>query len=368
MYTWQTPDGSYLALNTTGAGALAYQCPTGVVQPTFQDIFSGPHTFEYMMGGVPVSSWAAGVPYSNAGGFGKAFGSSWYSNWGSTALLEWATQCLPVVALSPVNCRTAGNVSIGENNNLTVAYGNCTIPSPRLAVNPKNQSASVSGMCTEGQRVGTGDIMFGSVGLQAGLLATAMGDTEFNGTSYAVACSIDVAPTLTYRLLTYSRIETSEGQYYAQKYSVTAASRDLCTPQIVDQEGRPISDPPSLSADDIALTNGAAAAWQLLQENQYFDGFWPTLSDVALNWVSPYEPIFNNSANQLEDSLGLASAIALGRYWGLLVDMPSGGYSFNGKMGSTGQRVGPGEAWAVIYILPSLASIFYIIFLLFSKD
>jgi hypothetical protein len=310
------------------------------------------------MGSVPVTKFALGAPYDIGTGYGESFG-AWGNPWEEGELFQWVEQCLPVVGSNPVQCRNAGNLTI-ESDSLTITSGNCTITS-KVSVDTKSHGASVAGLCSDGYRVGAAEILFGSINEQATWLASILHDYNFHDKSYSAVCSIDIAPSLTYRQLNFSRIASSDqGWYYGQIYHVNASSKSICVPMEASGGHQGVIRPSSSLLSDTALINGAAASWQLLEENKSGDGAWPTLLSAISNASIP-NLVFSESLTQLEDILGLSNAIALGVYWGAI---GQSGNDYKGQIAISGVRVGPGEPWAVVYILPSILSIAILIYLL----
>lgn len=76
---------------------------------------------------------------------------------------------------------------------------------------------------------------------------------------------------------------------------------------------------------------------------------------------------FNESQNALEDALGTISGMALGMYWGAQIWNASTGAVeiTNGQGGFSGWRMGSGQAWNVIYAIPTLASAIILSYLLY---
>lgn len=138
----------------------------------------------------------------------------------------------------------------------------------------------------------------GSVNRHASMLASAMNDTSFDPsqTSYAVACSVDIGPSVSYRQLNYSRASSSDwdGQNEAA-YRVTGGSTSCQSPLGIQA-----------ILTNTTLASAATGSWQLLAENRYLDGWWSTLyyytQVVGLRIPdADYQYIFNNSRNGLED-------------------------------------------------------------------
>lgn len=197
-----------------------------------------------------------------------------------------------------------------------------------------------------------------------------MQDHSFNNVtenSYVVACSVDIAPAVSVRLLNYSRTDTESFDYADSPAEFTIAGDNLSTCQPLQCVGDGPVDvvckqPWNISQflTDTALATGAAASLELLTERQYVDGWWPTL--YYFTWNNDESTTWNNSRNTFEDGLGLASAIALGMYWGS--QMPGSiGIAPAGNTSVNGVRVGPGSWWAAFYVLPSAFSIVLLTYL-----
>ena len=325
------------------------------------------------MGSVPVHKTALGAPYSTVfGSFGYSFG-TWGLQQGTSSDFQWAAQCFPSIFQNPVQCQKAGNVTINSNE-ITVNTTTCDITSSVYTVNPQSEGASATGVCTAGNDVGTATIVFGSVNEHAQLLATTMYDTEFDRSqqTYSVVCTVDIAASVSFKLLNYTRATSLTNipenvpfgaiyDTFAVNFVVLAGSPRTCVPTWNLSE----------VLTDVALATGAAASMKLLLEGENLDGWWPTLyyATQALATATGEGSssfAFNNSRNPLEDALGLASAIALGMFWG---SGPSNETLDQwGVAVVNGIRVGPKQWWAIIYIIPSLFSIVILIVLLIQPS
>ncbi len=304
--------------------------------------------------GAPFTAWDWSTP-----GFSSSFGTWPFTDLGTNFL--WASQCFPAVVRNLVQCQKAGSITTTANE-MTVSTTACNITAQILTVDPRTAAASTAGICTAGYAVGKAAIVMGSVNGHAPLLARAMNDTEFDSASslsYSVICSIDIAPAVSFRTLNLTR---AVGQFeledrYGLNY-VVRGSGDMqsCTSAASLADVLP----------DLALATGAAASIQLLSEGANRDGWWPKLY-YASNPGLQFEPehgAFDNSRSALEDIFGLASAIALGLYWG-------GGGEASAQRDQEGViavhavRVGPGAWWALVYILPSAATAVVLFVLLY---
>lgn len=349
---------------------------------------SYPGNIAYTIFGTPIGLTAVGT----AAPFGEDLSTTFGIGVAQAAQthLERSENCLPVLASNPVHCQKAGTVTV-HGNNLTVQAGGCQVSSSVFAVDPSVQGASVAGACTDGLPVGKATLLIGSVNDHANLLAGVMYDysipTEQSWTNYSVACQVDIAPAISFRKVTYS-LYTSNPEYKGEitpsTYYISGDDSTTCTPygrntsfSYSDFNGTWFDYPlqqqlPSQSLllsdfiTDTVLATAASASWQLLNQNNYADGWWATLHSAAVNWRLDYEiqSIFNSS-NPLEHVFGLASGIALSVLWGAI---PNRGEDIvvitSGKSEFIGVRVGPGEWWTIVFAVPSLFSIALLLWLL----
>jgi hypothetical protein len=107
-----------------------------------------------------------------------------------------------------------------------------------------------------------------------------------------------------------------------------------------------------------------------------------TLLNTANNVQPQIGKTFPESQNYLEDSLGQASAIALGLFWGYWQTFQIGGplldglnpidpdnidvFIINGNVSIEGVRAGSGSRVALLYIIPEVFCTGLIIWLLYS--
>lgn len=114
----------------------------------------------------------------------------------------------------------------------------------------------------------------------------------------------------------------------------------------------------------------AFGPWLLLQYSSFFElirPFTPTtqlIPSEAQNtnlWVRKPPFVYANSRNALEDVLGVASALSLAR---TSITGGSGIDHFEGSATIAYSRIGIGEWLALLYILPSLADVVILVWLL----
>jgi hypothetical protein len=351
-FNWQLVDDSIITINTTGSPF----CATQMVRPTLSDsIMSTPYStgYKYNIGGVPVYYTAIGAPYWAGEGFGASFG-SWGLEFGDGQDFLWSSQCFPIMTNNPVQCRVAGNVTVSQNE-VTVSAGNCSVTTPVFTVDPTTQGASAAGACTAGLDVGRATILIGSVNDHATMLASTMNDTTYISSrkAYAISCSVDIAPSISFRSLNYSIANAADfGGADRAGFRVAGDSTQPCEPSIALSQ----------ILTNTTLAIAAAASYQLLAENRYLDGWWSTLYHSA-GWSHDYK--FNNSRYPIEEALGLASGIAYGTYLGTKTpDGIDSEVNYDGQTALNGVRVGSGKWWAMFYILPSVFSIILLVTLL----
>jgi len=147
-------------------------------------------------------------------------------------------------------------------------------------------------------------------------------------------CHVDVAAGIEFRLVNLNS---------TQRQITGVVSNSPCSP--LDASGKTIPLGTFLTTE--ALATMAAGSWQLLAEN-YFDDGWPaTLYRTATqSFANAGNLYFNDSDNSLEDALGLASAIAMGDFYGTAHgDQEKSGVELRGgKLKRTVVRLGSGDA------------------------
>lgn len=395
-FVWQLSNGSYISLNTS----YAPNCESQNILSAFWNVQFTPEGDAYWMGGVPVAPLAAGVPYSiddgfdysfglNSGGYGGQVGLVFTS---SSAEFNWVSQCFPVFATNPVSCRRSGSVTV-SGSTVTVDAGGCEISKSFQNLNTTVDAATVAGVCTNSSpNIGTATIVIGSINayaldlndaMNSGISLTTHGDQPV---SLSVACTVDIASSLGFRLLNFSRIPPQDAPSYTSgtnnpgdtgyPFHVTAAG-NFCTP--ISPHG-PVNISRFLTAS--MLATGGSAAWQLLSENQYTDGRLSTLMNNAINVQPSVGQTFPDSQSYLEDCLGQASAIALGLFWGYASVLQVGGpflseinpidpdnvevYIINGNASLEGVRVGSGNRIALLYIIPEVIAAGLLMWLLYG--
>lgn len=344
------------------------------------------------MGDVQVFQSAAGIPWGQ-NGLDDVFGTVRDSNF------LWASRCLPVLMKNPVRCYAGGQVSFDSDGRLWVSDGTCIYGSSDLAVSPAHDFAAVKGACTQNHTLGTATILFAATNGSpnatrygvvnsfysgyADILASSLGDGPLldtvNDTSiFAAICEVDLTQAAEFRLLNYSHAddfgkqqkigrysETSVNNGYG--YQVQALSNSSC--EMSDITGNPL--PLNEVLSDAALATAAGATWPLLAENMFFDGWFDTLDYVIkqVNYQNASQGggVFRDSTNDLEDALGLATAITIGLFWGggtTVVDYTA---TDTGTQAYERIRLGPSSLWGLIYLIPPLFAIGILVYLLVAS-
>jgi len=363
-FAWKL-DETYLSLNTSNGAFCGPAAVSSILQSKtvwLEEISA------YAIGGVTVDPTAVGVPFDLHTGLTNIFGAGLSSELQDQ--LQWSENCLPVLNSNPVQCMAAGNVSIGQNE-VTVSAGDCTVTTPIYSVDPQTQGASASGVCTQGQDIGKATIVIGSVNDHAVLLAQFMMDDDSFSSSqdqYSVLCSVDIRPTIGLRKVIYQQLDATadaSNSGTASGFYIIGDPSLGCNPVAIPWPSGSNSSSLPLSAflTNTALATGASASWNWLNEGRYQDGWLAGLFNSRTWAGGSYDgQVFNNSKNPLEDTLGAASAVALGSFWGGSV-----GYQFRVVSGISqfnGLRIGPGIPWAVVYALPSLFTAGLLIYLI----
>jgi hypothetical protein len=258
---------------------------------------------------------------------------------------------------NPIRCRTTGNVTIGTNE-VTVEANGYKIITPIFSVDPSSQGATSSGACTDGLELGNSIIVMGAVNSHAALLAEAIYDPNFTPpqqgpATYAVACIVNMAPSIAFSLVNYTRqalqVDDIDSTTSFATFIINGTGQ-LCTPFPAQS---------SSIITNYALAVGAVAHQQLLSENSYRNGWWETIYDMERSidggaglatdfYNSSPRVNFNNSRNPLEDALGLVSGVVLGAFFGGGSDDTTWSVQLTGSVALDGIRIGTGQWLALL--------------------
>lgn len=369
-FSWKAGSNLYLYVNET----INSHCPVHNVLPILQNYAPvASRKWAYTLNNIPVDQSAVGVPcrlpfmdFSGPFAIDSNPTSRYY---GSDAEFEWVTQCFPVLVSNPVRCVENGTVVAGRDS-VTVSLADFSSTTPIHAVDPASGGASSAGAWTDGYEIGKAAMLIGAVNEQANQLASIMAYDKAqttSGSAYSVVCSVDVAPAISYRLVNYSRVyNADETGFLSHTWQVSSYDSGPCSPS-----NKRDSIPLSSWLTPETLATGAAASVQLLKQGKYASGPLPNLYSIVENIATiggrGFDGdlmIFPDSQNPLEDVLGLVSGIALGFHWGA-----AGKEDLNWDSGTAsilGVRIGSGETWAILYILPSAFSVIILAWLMWT--
>jgi hypothetical protein len=346
-YSWNLGNGSSLFI----PAAMGW-CPTRDAVILTGNINSiSPNAFAYADLGVTVQSSAIGAPISI------------YSPSQSDApelqtLLEIygsnivnTTQCVPVMQKNPISCHNGGTVSVDRYTSTIAAESDDRLCSYNITQlnNPATSSGSmIMKMCTHGE-VGQGTMVLGAVSEFAKSLAGSIGDADFfnspNSSSYVITCEVDTRDVYTYKMVTLEMQFTNTAE---SSYARALTAQGPCTPQTW-----------TIGVDLIATS--AAANWQLLSQNDGINGWFDTLNYITRGSgplrAAPWA--FNNSANALEDALGLISALVASRIQSTPVVL-------NGSALIMATRVGGGGYSVLVFAVPPAAAAIILAYLLIT--
>ena len=255
---------------------------------------------------------------------------------------------------NPIQCRPGGTLVINSEHRLTAtsAGGLCSSTFQYPLLNNLSQSnAMLNFMCPAkgSSSIGKGTIVLSDTYGYAKWLGSAINDAGVPldpspGYTYTVTCSVDTSNVFSYHNVTlgFQGLGNSSQSSYARFLS---GSSKTCIPRY-----------PTIS--NILFATAAGANWQLLNENQGLDGWFDSLSGIAGLWRQSTWA-FNNSANGLEDALGLISALVVSRVntSGSLVSATSqieGDASVLGGASALikATRLGNGSLAALLLIIP----------------
>jgi hypothetical protein len=347
-YSWNLENGSSLFIQ-----ANMGWCPTRDAVMLSGGINNvNPGVYAYADTGVAVHSSAVGTPitvYSSEQSDDPEL-NTLLNLHGSNVLST--TQCVPVMQQNPISCRKGGTVSVDLSSSsisVSSADGLCSYTEQHV-LNPATYSSSmIMKMCTHGE-VGQGTIVLGAVGRNSFSLAGTIGDISFlnsgNGSSYVVTCTVDTRNVYIYRTVTLTLQISNVSE---SSYARTLQGYEPCIPRTW-----------TIGTDLIATS--AAANWQLLDQNSGLDGWFDTINYLASGSGPAREPpwAFNNSANALEDVLGLTAALVGSR-------INSSAVILDGTTSIVATRIGSGKFFALVFTIPPLAAALILLYLLITN-
>ncbi|MCJ1388474.1 hypothetical protein MMC18_001321 [Xylographa bjoerkii] len=356
-------------------------CPTSLIMSLMGSVnVIDSSNYGYADLGVAIHPSALGAPASIYSSQTTAEGAA-VTLWLNETLDTYKTdllstsQCVPVLTANPIQCARENNITFSSDGYLTITSSDgCTaITYPGLgALNTTESGWSASGICAHGD-IGTATIVLGGLLADAGYAAEAIGDItwikEWDAGSvpipklYGISCTVDTASVIDTRNVTLTLLDNS-GNTDSFARSLSAQDLQSCTPISLSGGQDPVSDK--------LLATAAMGPWQLLNL-----GALEILRSVLINpavsqlnndhtiYVRQPPFAFNNSRNALEDIFGLSSALAMSR---LTLTGSTGQADYAGTAMIANTRVGTGERWALVYVLPPLISSLVLLALLLTTS
>lgn len=348
---WDLKNGSAYWVQSNLGG-----CPTrdalsllGMINTQHPDLFA------YVDGGVAVHRTAIGVPirtYSYDSHLAPEL-AKLLETYGSDVINT--TQCVRVMKKNPVICRPGGKVLIDQSwTNVTSADGGCY---SHQRLYPLTHSTLAKDLCSYGQ-VGQAVIVFAATGQYAYWFGTSLNvnistlpPTNDLHSVYTATCMVDARDVFEYREVTFS---------FKPSYAPNSTFSRILT-------GGPSCQPPDgdTTIHQDILGTAIAAYFQLLSENDGMDGWFETTwhainPATAKNGRGP--PFaFEQSINALEDVFGLISALVTARIASPTLK------KINGTATVAVLRIGTGEPFALLYLLPPVFAAIVLLFLIWGS-
>ncbi|MCJ1407023.1 hypothetical protein MMC19_001093 [Ptychographa xylographoides] len=373
---WTFPNGSFYQIWVN----LDF-CPTSLIMSLMGSInVIDSSNYGYADFGVAIHSSALGAPATIYSSQTAPEGSS-VTLWLNETLDTYKTdllstsQCVPVLTANPIQCARENNITFSTEGYLTVTSSDGCVASlyaGLAALNTTQSGWTTSAICAH-REIGSATIVIGGLLADAGYAAEAIGDVtwikEWDAGSvptpklYGVSCTVDTASVIDTRNVTLTLLDDSGN---TDSFARSLAAQDLqsCTPSSSSGGLDPVTDK--------LLATAAMGPWQLLEL-----GPLETLRTVLINpalsqfnndhtiYVRQPPFAFDNSRNALEDVLGLSSALAMSR---LTLTGGTGQADYVGSAMIANTRIGTGERWALVYVLPPLMSSIVLLALLFTTS
>lgn len=339
-YDWDLGNGTYFfyPANANGPTRGALQLVS-----TINNI--NPNVFAYADEGVAVAPSAIGTPiyiYSPQAANNPEL-SRFISLHGSNIVNT--SQCVPVMARNPISCHVGGTIEMGSFYNYTILSDDnlCAVEAVfPVGPDPTVNNTMGKGMCTHGA-VGQGTIVFGATYTYITWLAESMDvniSSTHPGETWVVTCSVDTTTVFDYRMVT---LEIQNVNVSGSTYARLLTGGEACKPEV------------SILGPELFAT-AAAANWYPLLQNFGLDGLFDLIGQEAGFRGPPYA--FNESPNALSDVLGLTAALVSSRLNSTL-QLP-----VNGTAYVMAARIGSGNTFALVFVLPSLACCCILLYLL----
>jgi hypothetical protein len=369
-FNWLLANGSYYSVEPN----LDF-CPGSIAMTLLGTINTvDPENYGYADEGVAVHESALGAPasiYTSRNNNNEIF-NSLVGIYGQSLLST--SQCVPIMAKNPITCSRSANATYtGQYLTMTSPDGKC-VNSVLVGRNLTWADVNtVSAICTSGS-LGQATIIIGGIMSGCIYLAEALGDSTWldwwdstgsnvREVTYGITCTVDMAAALEYREV-YLTLQQPTGSPGAYSRSLFASSSEPCTPV------PHVNNSTSQSLDKLLAL--AATASYLPLSIPWTDWARPLIIDepssliphTTINDIRPAPYAFSNSKNALEDVLALTSALVLSR---VTLTGRSGQIAYIGEKTVQYTRAGSGEAWALVYVLPSLFVVIIIIALLVNS-
>lgn len=346
-YSWTLANGSSFFIPANAGG-----CPTRQAVTLAGNInIINPAAFAYADDGVAVHSTAIGTPVSvySAQKETSPRLNDLLGVYGSSVVST--TQCVPVMIKNPISCHRGGAIVVDSSTEATAIAddGMCTY-TEQFWLSPEDNNIMVMKMCTHGN-VGQGTIVLGAIRRFAYWLAMSVGDiANSNSSTYTVTCSVDTSDVYEYRMVTLGLQNPNISE---SSYSRSLIGQETCDPDVS-------------TINDVLIATSAAANWQLLDQSAGVDGWFDSIAQLTFeNSVEstgiPRQPpwAFNNSMNALEDVLGLTAALVASR-------LNSSTIAINGSTFVTATRVGSGDKFGLVFLIPPATASIVLLFLILT--
>jgi len=329
-------------------------CPTRDAQLVVGNINSyDAGLYAYMDAGVAVHSSALGVPrsmYSPETKFAPdldrmldAYGDNIIST----------QQCSRVMVRNPISCHRGGTIVWKKPwLNISADDGQCKTYREFSSdewdhYNDAGGGVMLKTMCAH-HEIGQGTIVVGAEGGYAHWLAVSMNDLAnaphtAAGSTYIATCTVDARNIFEYREVMVQLRSNDASQTRFMRF--LNATGQLC------------SGPPIIR--DVIAT-AASANWQTLLQQAGADGWWDLVWEAASGSHSPRPPPygFAQSANALEDVLGLVAAMVTSRMNSSVT------HTINSTAAVKATRVGNGDLFSLAFAIPPILVLFIFLGLL----
>ncbi|KAL8341676.1 hypothetical protein RB598_003556 [Gaeumannomyces tritici] len=338
-FTWSLGNGSTLAIDW-----FEFPCPPRQALNLMGGINSrDPDVYAYEDLGVAVHATAIGAPVGVYGAstsistagmdqtvsrLGRAYGSDVLST----------TQCVRTMVANPVSCRAEGEFGFDDKGAIFVRSrdGFCSVSNTNGS-ECSGDIAMISGLCSFPE-IRRATILLGARRNYRDILAGTIGEPSANGGNITVTCTVDARDVFRYRNVTLN-FRDAEGIAKTNLGRQLSGSTEDCGAFRTE--------------DNVALLAMASiASKQSLSQcaaSGFFDAINQFTTDTRRTDQRSRGPpfAFSNSRNALEDVLGLTTALVTTRFNGTPIEVPA-------TATVAVSRVGSGEAFGLVYLVPHL--------------